>query len=476
MKEKMVKFVDEHIPLLAKFQQILTTGTTGWLLKLRYADLSKVDAIKVEAQIELKDRFDVLMEKYDKLCQDLPLSQNLNEEVKNLFVQKLKPLASGPEGDDVQIAKSVLDGTCNKVIFFEDPFWARPHEPDIQLLERTCRLHGEKVVCISDPVSADIWAKSWKDGGVYRDWAPISLTRALEKHLEAMSNHNVYVILARPFSDPDIDKRIREGVCGVAAYYLYALITKMGPDKAAAGKSLRLVIPWGTVMGWLVERLSSIADKKEMKVRFKFITMAMTGLLGSEDPSLEAYRLAEEIAKLFDGEFTPIISPSFVLEKKPLGDHVEEVLKRLPIVDIALLVAHPMREPGTHLGLLAKAPIFEKMFRGVKKDGAIGEMSGLWLKEDGTEVVPIAYENEGTSNETQIKYRRVGLEYRDLQSVASDRERRSILLIGAGKEYVERAAEEYIKVASALFKGRLVSVLITDVVFGRHLLGLNKTG
>jgi len=43
---------------------------------------------------------------------------------------------SGPLGGDAQIADRVLEGRCQRAIFFEDPHVARQHEADIQLLER----------------------------------------------------------------------------------------------------------------------------------------------------------------------------------------------------------------------------------------------------------------------------------------------------------------------------------------------------
>ena len=70
------------------------------------------------------------------------------------------PMLSGPLGGDAQIARLLLEGACDRVIFFEDPHVARQHEADIQLLERAARVAGERAICLNDPTSAQRWAAS----------------------------------------------------------------------------------------------------------------------------------------------------------------------------------------------------------------------------------------------------------------------------------------------------------------------------
>ncbi len=48
---------------------------------------------------------------------------------------------SGPQGGDVQIAARVAVGEVAAVVFFVDPLYAHPHEPDIQSLLRVCNVH-----------------------------------------------------------------------------------------------------------------------------------------------------------------------------------------------------------------------------------------------------------------------------------------------------------------------------------------------
>ncbi|QNN56350.1 methylglyoxal synthase [Diaphorobacter ruginosibacter] len=64
---------------------------------------------------------------------------------------------SGPLGGDAQIADLVLDGRCQRAIFFEDPHVARQHEADIQLLERAVTTVTYETVCTTAPQIAQRW-------------------------------------------------------------------------------------------------------------------------------------------------------------------------------------------------------------------------------------------------------------------------------------------------------------------------------
>jgi methylglyoxal synthase len=66
--------------------------------------------------------------------------------------------SSGPLGGDAQIAELVLDGRCDKVIFFEDPHVARQHEADIQLLDRAVCSATGGTTCFNSPAMAERWA------------------------------------------------------------------------------------------------------------------------------------------------------------------------------------------------------------------------------------------------------------------------------------------------------------------------------
>lgn len=55
---------------------------------------------------------------------------------------EVEPLASGPDGGDLQIGSRIVTGDCEAVLFFRDPMTAQPHEPDVTALLRICDVHG----------------------------------------------------------------------------------------------------------------------------------------------------------------------------------------------------------------------------------------------------------------------------------------------------------------------------------------------
>lgn len=117
LKEDMVGFADRHFDLLCRYKRRVATGTTG----------QRLNALAVSrgwpADTPWVDRY-----------------------------------LSGPMGGDAQIADLVLDGQCDRVIFFEDPHVARQHEADIQLLERAVRVVTRNATCATSPNVADKWA------------------------------------------------------------------------------------------------------------------------------------------------------------------------------------------------------------------------------------------------------------------------------------------------------------------------------
>ena len=117
MKPEMLAYADEHFDVLSRFASRVATGTTG---------------------------------------------QRLNELAWSRGWPKGEPWVeryqSGPLGGDAQIADLVLEGRCQRAIFFEDPHVARQHEADIQLLERAVTTRTDEAVCITSPKVAARWA------------------------------------------------------------------------------------------------------------------------------------------------------------------------------------------------------------------------------------------------------------------------------------------------------------------------------
>jgi methylglyoxal synthase len=205
-KEKMAVFANAHAEFLSRFHRILTTGTTGFLLKLLHAaedgQPPTVAEVLLEAEKKLeKDRFQELKFSYwmirlvygegsqreqllSKARADVPqqfekLKKEFQAQVekegtrepprfteaKPRFVERIMPLPSGPRGGDILIAEEVLRNRCHAVVFFQDPGTAQPHDPDIHLFERSCQYWSESprtrrvyATCVSDSESASKWA------------------------------------------------------------------------------------------------------------------------------------------------------------------------------------------------------------------------------------------------------------------------------------------------------------------------------
>jgi len=116
-KPALVSFARDHFALLDRFSARVATGTTGGLL-------NELAAAR----------------------RDGPA-----------WVRRLR---SGPHGGDAEIAREILAGACDRVIFFEDPHVARQHEADIQLLERSARMTPRGVPCLTESRSAQRWAQA----------------------------------------------------------------------------------------------------------------------------------------------------------------------------------------------------------------------------------------------------------------------------------------------------------------------------
>lgn len=75
----------------------------------------------------------------------------------------IKCMNSGPMGGDAEIAAKVVNNEIDFAIFLIDDLNPQPHEADIQMLLRQCRLHNVPIAC--NRISADLMisSKLWKD-------------------------------------------------------------------------------------------------------------------------------------------------------------------------------------------------------------------------------------------------------------------------------------------------------------------------
>ena len=121
-KADMVEWVEYNANILLN-NQIVATGTTGQLI-----------------ETTLQNYFQVNTQKED------------------FFVDKK---LSGPMGGDAEIAAMVVNGQIDFCVFLIDDLNSNPHEADIQMLLRQCRIHNVPVACNRSTadfiISSDLW-------------------------------------------------------------------------------------------------------------------------------------------------------------------------------------------------------------------------------------------------------------------------------------------------------------------------------
>jgi len=84
------------------------------------------------------------------------------------FFAEITCMNSGPMGGDAEIAALVVRKQVDLAIFLIDDLSAQPHEADIQMLLRQCRIHNVPIAC--NRYSADLMITStlWDD----KDYEP----------------------------------------------------------------------------------------------------------------------------------------------------------------------------------------------------------------------------------------------------------------------------------------------------------------
>lgn len=132
-KMTMLNFCLEHMSRILSYKRVISTGTTGSFLTGHFRVALEtlgdgVGADEVERWGWSRD----------------------SESPEAFLDRKLQPLASGPKGGDVQISAKVIDGTCHRVLFFQDPESAHPHQFDIRLMEKA----------VQDPETGVLFATS----------------------------------------------------------------------------------------------------------------------------------------------------------------------------------------------------------------------------------------------------------------------------------------------------------------------------
>ena len=93
------------------------------------------------------------------------IEKTLKHYVGDSFESNVTKMRSGPMGGDAQVAAMVVEGHIDLCVFLIDDLTANPHEADIQMLLRQCRIHNIPVACNRHSadlmVTSDLWGTEY---------------------------------------------------------------------------------------------------------------------------------------------------------------------------------------------------------------------------------------------------------------------------------------------------------------------------
>jgi methylglyoxal synthase/DNA-binding transcriptional regulator LsrR (DeoR family) len=470
MKEELVLFVDKHIDFLNRFDRILTTGTTGYILKLLYCSEAQREEIVNDAKVRLTlERFGELMKEYwyakmmygggshEQAGKELTESQyaevmervrtKLNDNrssrvtlsgPKPNFVGRLMPLPSGPRGGDILIAEQILRNLCHIVIFFVDPMTAHPHEADIQLLERTCQQKHVYAACVSDPTSADRWARIV--GKATSDGQPLAGT--LERQLCQQYNLKDAVIV--DVEDDESSEPLAKVLARATAGYFHEWLS----TRVMSNDLTKVGIGHGLTISQILVELKSMEKerliKKPRMEKERVVWYPSVANVESVRRKQEAAAITSEFAEFYGGEAKAFRTSNFIEE----GDsfpHKEDddLLHALESSDLILVTGAPW---DAEANFYKRSHIDRKDLPPLREAGGpVAMLSTIFLDEKG--------------GEYKWKYRTVGLRYSNLKAAA---QRGAVLLICGGTKHRE--------IALSALKGELVSILVTTNFTAEWLL------
>lgn len=131
-KMEMLRFCAKHLfPILA-YRRVLTTGTTGEKLRGLYNEILRLNEVWRTFGIAHPGHIDQFVR------------------------DKIQPFESGPAGGDIQISSKIIEGSCHRVIFFEDPKSAHPHQFDVRLLEKAVQSYSTATLFATSTEMAEL--------------------------------------------------------------------------------------------------------------------------------------------------------------------------------------------------------------------------------------------------------------------------------------------------------------------------------
>lgn len=443
MKLEMVEFVNkgDHISFLTQHDRILTTGTTGSVLKLVYANQEQQQQFIEELgrtgnEGHVRDAFLDLLRKLEITPLDTGRLDKLVERMKEKlgvkshqqFAEKIMPLPSGPDGGDELIAEEVLNNRCHAIVFLQDPMTAHPHAADIRLFERTCQLPGVFAECVSDRQSADRWIEE-----LQQELSGKTQLANLAQELRQTWGLQEVLTVSRE-TDMDSDD-LGHALARICAGYLNLRLQQIAEEEKDDDDEIRVAVAWGWGVRQVFEQLSVMKDEGLIQIpKFsrKIVWSPLIGIITAEITDSEAIMIAHSFCSLYGGRVDSLPCAGFAHRDTVRPGGVNELIEKLSHADIVLTSASPWDKDAT---LYRNTGLKSESFPGF--EDAVGLVSGVFLNEEGTEV----------SGDYSI----VGL---DRQGFIEAAQTGTVILMAGG--------EKRKRVVLAALRARLASVLVTS--------------
>lgn len=442
-KLEMVEFASRHSSLLAQHDRILTTGTTGWLLKVLFSSRPPADLKKEigNRQERLAGVFLELIEKLGFKPPQVAGFEDLLEKLRTLlkvqiaeeFAGKIMPLPSGPDGGDVLVADAVLGHELHTIIFLHDPTRSHPHNDDIRLLEHTSQIKGVFAECVNDEQSAEKWVEGVSKEQEKKD--EISDVAQEFRRRFGLSE----AILIPIASDEDCDNLGVALARAMAGYVHHRLGMRVPPTR-----DIRVGVSWGWGAKQILRQLVSMEEQgliqKLPPFSSRLIWSPLIGTITAEITDQEASMIAQGFCDFYGGRVEGFTCAGFARADAKRPGTVRQLIDSLEGSDLVITSASPWNE---ETALYKNTGLDHNNFPPISKTTSL--ISGIFLDEHG--------------NKLEGSYSIVGLDFEGFQRAA---EKGAVILMCGG--------ENRRSVLLAALRAHMASVVITTKATAKWVL------
>jgi methylglyoxal synthase len=443
-KLEMIQFANSHHDLLARHERILTTGTTGWLLKVLFSSQAPAELKKKVGKREkrLAKIFVELINKkgfqapqvagFEELLDEL--KRHLDVTVDEDFASKVMPLPSGPDGGDVLVADAVLDHQCHTIIFFHDPMTSHPHNDDIRLLEHTSQINGVFAECVNDVQSAERWVE-----GMAKESTQIIETPDTAQEFRRKFALSEAILIPGSNDDEDCDD-LGQALARAVAGYIHHRLQLL----ADAAREVRIGVSWGwgakQILLQLIDMEAQGLIQRILPISSNLIWSPLIGTITAEITDQEASMIAQGFCDFYGGRVEGFPCAGFARADAKRPEAVNRLIESLEEADLVITSASPWDEDTA---LYKNTGLDHNNFPPISE--ATSLISGIFLDANGKEL--------------KGDYSIVGLDFKGFQKAAKGGA--VVLMCGGANRR---------KVLLAALQAEMASVVVTTKATAEHIL------